>query len=85
MNFKTWFESTVTADQIKDMAAQAKIDLGNVSINQILAGMNIEREHDGKEGSDIDVVKGEIDLLKIAMAHLREDPKYYTKLKKVGL
>lgn len=83
MNFKVWLESTT--DKIRDMAAKSKIDLGNVDISQIIAGMAVEREHDGKEGSDIDVVKSEVDLLKIAMAHLREDPNYYTKLKKANL
>jgi hypothetical protein len=33
--------------------------------------------------ADINVIKKESDILKIALAHLRENPKYYTLLKKV--
>lgn len=84
MNFKIWLENIGT-NKLRDMAAKAKIDLGTVPLNQLAIGIEVEREHDGKEGSDIDVVKSELDLLKIAMAHLREDPRYYTKLKKAKL
>jgi len=49
--------------------------------DQLIAGLNVESEHKQK---DIDVVgKKEENLLKIAVAHLREDGKYYDKLKKV--
>ena len=48
-------------------------------MRQIKMGIEIEREHD--EDGPTDVVKNEIDLLKIALAHLKEDPKYYTHLK----
>jgi hypothetical protein len=44
-------------------------------------GLNVEKEHDGKMGRDVDVVGSKADLLKIVIAHLREDPQYYTKLK----
>jgi hypothetical protein len=43
--------------------------------------LNVEKEHDGKMGRDVDVVGSKADLLKIVIAHLREDPQYYTKLK----
>ena len=85
MNFKSWLAESSKSDKLVDMAAKAKINLGDVPLDQLAAGIEVEREHDGKEGSDIDVVKSELDLLKIAMAHLREDPKYYTKLKKAKL
>ena len=44
-------------------------------------GMGVESEHD--KDKDIDVVGSEEDKAKIATAHLREDPKYYKKLKKI--
>ena len=45
---------------------------------QIKMGMKIEREHDK---GVTDVVKSDMDILKIALAHLEEDPEYYTHLK----
>ncbi|MDD8013265.1 MAG: hypothetical protein PHX05_07300 [Acidobacteriota bacterium] len=42
-------------------------------------GMNVELEH-------CDVTHGDtLMTAKIALAHLREDPEYYQKLKKAGL
>jgi hypothetical protein len=51
----------------------------------LINGINTEIEHK-KSGKDIDVIGNhEEKMLKIAMAHLREDPHYYKKLKKAGL
>jgi len=46
-------------------------------------GVDVESEHDGERGKDTDVVDSKEDKAKIATAHLREDPKYYKKLKKI--
>ena len=62
---------------------QKKLGLDKFDPKQVRMGIEVEKEHDGKMGKDIDVVKSRSDLLKIVTAHLREDPKYYTKLKKV--
>lgn len=51
--------------------------------NQLKRGIEVEKEHDGKMGKDVDVVKSKLDLVKIAVAHLREDPRYYSKLEKM--
>lgn len=45
---------------------------------EIKMGIKVEREHDK---GPTDVIKTEIDLLKTALAHLEEDPEYYTHLK----
>ena len=45
---------------------------------QIAMGISIERVHDG---GVTDVTKSQTDILKIALAHLEEDPEYYTHLK----
>lgn len=47
---------------------------------QILMGLKIESEHDK---GNTDVVKSWVDILKIALAHLKEDPNYYDHLKKM--
>lgn len=67
------------------MKTFAKYSADRFDPKQIRMGLAVEKEHDGGEGKDIDVVKNEDDLLKIVIAHLREDPHYYTKLKKAGL
>lgn len=53
----------------------------DVDLDQLRMGVEAEKEHD--DGSDVDVVDGFEDLIKIAVSHLREDPKYYTKLKTI--
>ena len=46
---------------------------------QLRVGLKVEREHS-------DVTDGDMrQIRKIAEAHLREDPKYYTKLEKAKL
>lgn len=45
---------------------------------QVNMGIKVEKEHDQDPATD--VVKDKNDLLKIALAHLAEDPEYYTKL-----
>lgn len=46
---------------------------------ELAMGIEAEKEHD--DGGPLDVVKNQVDLLKIALAHLEEDPHYYTHLK----
>lgn len=82
-------ENTPTSYQrvknIDTIAQQAGIDVSIFDAKELLMGLEVEREHSGQMGSDVDIVPGN-DLgtvLKIAVAHLREDPKYYTKLKKM--
>lgn len=58
-------------------------ELASLDDEQVKIGMKVEKEHDGGQGKDIDVVSSEEDLMKIVLAHLREDPKYYSKLKKM--
>ena len=68
--------------QLKDIAKKAGIDIDEIDINQLKMGMEIEKEHDKK---DADVVPGhdKSTIMKIAVAHLREIPDYYTRLKKM--
>jgi hypothetical protein len=62
---------------------EGKVNTEGLSKQQIQLGMEVEREHDGRMGKDTKVASSESDILKIVVAHLREDPKYYTKLKKI--
>jgi hypothetical protein len=69
--------------EIEDIVAQSGVDIGDIDMDQLRMGINVEKEHDGKMGKDTDVVKKKSDIVKIAVAHLREDPEYYSKLKKI--
>lgn len=46
---------------------------------QLIQGFDVEKEHSKTIGGDSKTIA------KIVLDHLAEDPKYYTKLKKVGL
>ena len=67
--------------KIQSIAKRGKLDVSKHDPKELRMGFEAEKEHD--DGSDVDVVDSELDLVKITVAHLREDPKYYTKLKKI--
>lgn len=76
LTFKQFVEAN-----INKMAKDISVDISKYDPKQIQMGIKVEKEH--MKDKDINVVKSPSDLLKITLAHLREDPKYYTKLKKV--
>lgn len=47
--------------------------------HEIEMGMDIEQEHNG--GHTLDVSNSPLDTLRIVLAHMKEDPEYYTHLK----
>lgn len=77
MNWKIFCENK----HIQSVAKKGKIDISGHDPEELRMGYEAEKEHD--DGSDVDVVNSDLDVVKIAVAHLREDPKYYSKLKKV--
>ena len=87
MNFKYWIinESKYTFKDVLRLAKQGKIsedEIAKYDKDQITLGINVEKEH--MKDKDIDVIKDvESRIIKIALAHLREDEKYYEKLKKI--
>lgn len=78
MKFYEWAD-------VKDLASKGEIDIKGLSISELKKGLNIEKEHTGKMGKDTKVIKTDLDALKIAVAHMREDKDYYKKLDKAGL
>ncbi len=70
----------------KDAVAYAqkfKVDLRVVPIEEFHAGLNIEREHTGIISKDTNVTGSDPNnVVKIALAHLIEDPRYYYHLQK---
>ena len=61
------------------LAAEIGISFDKVDKHEFTLGMREEMEHRDITGGKL------IPTAKIVMAHLREDPHYYSKLKKVGL
>jgi hypothetical protein len=76
MNFKEFSQK-----DIPRLAKNANLNISKFDKKQLVMGLNVEKEHD--KDKDTDVVKKDSDILKIAVAHLREKPDYYTRLKKV--
>lgn len=71
----------MTYEKIKQIANRAGLDISKYKPDQIVRGYSVEKEHDTND--EIDVVKNPADLIKVSIAHLREFPNYYTRLKKV--
>jgi hypothetical protein len=75
-------EEEVTSKTIQFLAEQAGLDISQYDMDQLIIGFQEESsEHDSTE--ELDVVGGPVDTLKIVLAHLVEDPDYYTKLRSV--
>jgi hypothetical protein len=86
MNFKEWFLTEVSFKTIHDLATKANLDIFPFDKEELIKGYETESEHAGKMGKDTDVIgKDKSKILKIAIAHLREDPHYYKKLVKAGI
>lgn len=71
---------SVTIEQANRIAAELGIDLSKVDAEQFRIGLEIEFEH-GSRDPDTDVTHDSETLTgKIAWAHLKEIPDYYTRL-----
>lgn len=71
------------SNRLLSLSKQAKVDITGLCPKQLEKGIKVEREHNGKMGKDTTVAKNDGDALKIAVAHLREIPDYYTRLEKM--
>lgn len=69
-----------TADA-KRMGDELGVNWNRVNLEQFRMGLEVEAEHD--DGGALDVVGPKKDLGKIALAHLKELPDYYTRLKRM--
>lgn len=68
-------------DELEKMAKDISVDISQYDKEELKKGIEVEKEH--MKDKDINVIRNPSDVLKIALAHLREDPQYYTKLKKI--
>lgn len=69
-----------TRKEAKKIGDEIGIDWNNYDIEEFRQGLAVEKEHD-TDNPKTDVAESEIDLGKIALAHLEELKDYYTRLK----
>lgn len=70
-----------TPEAIQAVAESEGVDIEGLDMDQLVMGVAVEYEHGSKNGDDVNVTKDEDGpALKIAVAHLREIPDYYTRL-----
>jgi 5'(3')-deoxyribonucleotidase len=80
--FKNWLhDKKFTYVDAINMADVLGIDIKKYDPQEVVAGINVEREHGAQK--KLNVISKKSDFLKIALAHLDEDPKYYKKLAKM--
>ena len=80
-SFRQHLCESFSKDDAKHLGNKLSIDWNKVSIDEFTKGLSVEKEHD--DGGKLDVVSSDLDLAKIVLAHLKELPDYYTKLKSV--
>lgn len=74
---------TFTLDQAKDIGAALGVDWLQVNQNEFRRGLEVELEH-GARDPETNVTGDDLQLTgKIAWAHLKEFPDYYTRLDKL--
>jgi hypothetical protein len=63
------------------LGKKLKIDFKEIPLEQFKMGLQVELEH-GNRAKKTNVTSNDpMKTAKIALAHLQEDPKYYSKLK----
>lgn len=66
-------------DEVLRAGQDLGIDLRQYDYQNVMMGMDIEREHGSKFGNDVNITGDQPQpTLKIVIAHLRENPRYYT-------
>jgi len=74
---------TVSPDDARRIGALLGVDWKNVDLEQFRRGLEVELEH-GARDPETDVTNDDMSLTgKIAWAHLKEFPDYYTRLDKL--
>lgn len=74
---------TITEQEARGVGATLGIDWHTIDLGQFRRGLEVELEH-GARDPETDVTHDDITLTgKIAWAHLKEFPDYYTRLDKL--
>lgn len=73
----------ITVDEAKQVGTTLELDWGKVDLEQFRRGLEVELEH-GARDPETNVTNDDLTLTgKIAWAHLKEFPDYYTRLDKL--
>jgi hypothetical protein len=77
-------KKTFTLEEAKIIGAKIGIDFANIDLDEFRMGLGVELEHGTQFGDDTNVTKDDPDFTgRIAWAHLKEIPDYYTRLAKM--
>ena len=75
---------TFTEGEAKKIGDMLGVDWNEVDLSQFRRGLEVEMEHGSEWGQDTNVTKDEPLITgRIAWAHLKEIPDYYTRLDKM--
>jgi hypothetical protein len=80
-SFRQHLSESFTKSSAKELGDKLSVNWEKVDLDEFTKGLSVEKEHD--DGGKLDVVSSNLDLAKIVLAHLKERPDYYTKLKSV--
>jgi hypothetical protein len=73
-----------TAEEAKIIGDKIGIDWQKVNLEQFRRGLEVEMEHGSQWGEQTNVTKDDPEITgRIAWAHLKEIPDYYTRLDKM--
>jgi len=73
---------TFTKDEVESIARELGV-AGEIDVEQLRAGMEVELEHGRRDPLTNVTDDDPLVTAKIALAHLREMPDYYTRLHKM--
>ena len=74
----------VTDEMVDEVVKELNLDPSKVDLEQLKMGIKIEQEHGPDRGEDTNITKDDLIMTaKIAQAHLKELPDYYTRLKEM--
>jgi hypothetical protein len=71
----------ISKQEAQEIGNRLGVDWTKVDLNQFRQGLEVEQEH--STDPELRVANTKEDLAKIVLAHLKEKPDYYTRLKKV--
>ena len=73
----------ISAEEARNVGSTLKIDWTKVDLEQFRRGLEVELEH-GAQDPETNVTNDDLTLTgKVAWAHLKEFPDYYTRLDKL--
>ena len=73
-----------TTDEARNIGEEIGIDFAKVGLEQFRMGLSVELEHGSHFGDETNVTKDDLHITgRIAWAHLKEIPDYYTRLEKM--